>query len=53
MSQPIKSNAALVEDDQSVSDKKEGEIVQDYKNLGDKCEAVLIKINKRKKNRKK
>ena len=49
MSQPVKSNAALIEDAQNGSESKETEIVQEYKNLNEKCEAVLDKINKRKK----
>ena len=52
MTLPMKSNAALTEDVQSPNS-KEPEIIQEYKNLQDKCEAVLDKINKRKKNIKK
>jgi hypothetical protein len=44
----IKSNAAVAND---ISiDIKDPEIVQEYKHLNDKCDAVLDKINKRKKN---
>lgn len=47
MTLPGKSNAALVEEIQNEEDPK---VVQDYKKIGDKCEAVLDKISKRKKN---
>lgn len=46
----IKSNNAMAEDMHANS--SEPEIVQEYKNLNDKCDAVLEKINKRKKNTK-
>ena len=51
MNLPAKSNAALAIDVEP--QEKEPEIVQEYKNLNQKCEAVLEKINKRKKNGKK
>ena len=43
-----KSNTAFVEDVDTIPDSNE--IVQEYKDLNDKCEAVLDKINKRKRN---
>lgn len=52
MALPNKSNAALAEDVEFLPE-KEPEIVQEYKNLSQKCEAVLDKINKRKKTEKK
>lgn len=53
MTLPIKSNAALIEESQIDADSKEPEIVEEYKNLNAKCEAVLDKIYKRKKSTKK
>lgn len=47
---PVKSNNAIAEEIHS--DSNEPEIVQEYKNLNDRCDAVLEKINKRKKNTK-
>jgi len=45
---PAKSTAALIEDTQIET--KESDIVQEYKHLNDKCDVVLDKINRRKKN---
>lgn len=52
MNLPAKSSAALAENIDVIQE-KEPEIVQEYKDLNQKCEAVLEKINKRKKNGKK
>lgn len=51
MTMSVKSNAALIEDNPPLTEVKE-EVIQDYKNYNEKCEAVLDKINKRKKNNK-
>lgn len=52
MNLPAKSNTALAENIDSIQE-KELEIVQEYKDLNQKCEAVLEKINKRKNNKSK
>ena len=47
------TSTAVLVDEIKTDSNDDTEIVQEYKNLNDKCDAVLDKINKRKKNVKK
>ena len=47
------TSTAVLVDEIKPDSNDDTEIVQEYKNLNDKCDAVLDKINKRKKNVKK
>lgn len=49
----LPTESSSIKEIHAVSQKKEAEIVSEYKNLNEKCDAVLDKINKRKKTGKK